>query len=407
MKTVIVILLMTFAAAAASHAATAADASAPRGGGDGAGDCTIAWRQMIPSAELPTAVMTIDSTEVAIRPLPKAKPKDPASAALFVGEAIKSKTPIYPGKTYAFTLVGKDGKTQLYVNGYPDGPAIATRLGAHIKSAPGVTVDRLAAAMAGDDILRMFAEQIEPRDIKTVAHRGINKYAPENTRISYVQAVAAHAPIVEMDTALSKDGVIVLMHDPTVNRTTNGKGKVADLTADELAKLDAGSWKDKKYAGEPVPRLTDIADVCRGKTIMMLDLKAEGQGKAVAEWLDKGGFARDQVILAPWTDAEGAALRQYVKDIPMIRLTTKVPTDTIDDAYFAKMKQTGFSAFSVSWPYLTKEFVDAAHKNGMKIYVWTVNDNPEIAGSALLGVDGVITDDAAATSKTLADLARK
>jgi hypothetical protein len=61
------------------------------------------------------------------------------------------------------------------------------------------------------------------------------------------------------------------------------------LTADELGKLDAGSWKDKKYAGEPVPRLTQIADVCRGKSIMMLDLKAEGQGKAIAAWLDAGG----------------------------------------------------------------------------------------------------------------------
>ena len=91
----------------------------------------------------------------------------------------------------------------------------------------------------------------------------------------------------------------------------------------------------------------------------------------------------------------------------MIRLTTKVPTDVVDDAYFAKMKQIGFSGFSVSWPYLTKEFVDAAHKNGMKVYVWTVNDNPEIAGSALIGVDGVITDDAAATAKILAELAWK
>jgi glycerophosphoryl diester phosphodiesterase len=92
----------------------------------------------------------------------------------------------------------------------------------------------------------------------------------------------------------------------------------------------------------------------------------------------------------------------------MIRLTTKVPTDTVNDAYFAKMKQTGFSGFSVSWPVPDQEnSFDAAHKNGMKVYVWTVNDNPEIAGSTMLGVDGIITDDAAATSKTIAELVKK
>ncbi|MEA2708763.1 MAG: Glycerophosphoryl diester phosphodiesterase family, partial [Phycisphaerales bacterium] len=79
----------------------------------------------------------------------------------------------------------------------------------------------------------------------------------------------------------------------------------------------------------------------------------------------------------------------------------------IDDAYFAKMKQIGFSGFSVNWENLSKEFVDAARKNGMKIYVWTINENPDIAGAALLGVDGVITDDAAVTAKILAELARK
>jgi len=374
------------------------------------GDLSVRWRQTIASTQPTTQpILSIGDTQVAARPLPQLKPKDAPRAALFVGDAIQSKTLIYPGKPYDFTLVGKAGMTRLFVNGFPDGAPVATKLAGAVKSEfDGVDdLDVTNKPLTDAQVLENFRKHLPHRDVVTVGHRGINKYAPENTRISYVQAVEAHAPIVEMDTALSKDGVIVLMHDPTVDRTTNGKGKVAAHTADELGKLDAGSWKDKKYAGEPVPRLTQIADVCRGKTIMMLDLKAEGQGKAVAAWPDSGGFARDQVILAPWTDAEGAALRQYVKDVPMIRLTAKVPTETIDDAYFAKMKQIGFSGFSVSWPYLTKQFIDAAHKNGMKIYVWTINDNPEIAGAALAGVDGVITDDAAATMKTLADLARR
>jgi glycerophosphoryl diester phosphodiesterase len=91
----------------------------------------------------------------------------------------------------------------------------------------------------------------------------------------------------------------------------------------------------------------------------------------------------------------------------MIRLTSNIPTETIDDDYFEKMKSLGFSGFSVNWQYLTQEFVQGAQRNGMKVYVWTLNDSPDIAGAALLGVDGVITDDPAATIKLLDSLTRK
>jgi glycerophosphoryl diester phosphodiesterase len=113
----------------------------------------------------------------------------------------------------------------------------------------------------------------------------------------------------------------------------------------------------------------------------------------------------DQVIIAPWTDEEGIALRKFIPaDVPLIRLTGQVPTDHFDDAYFARMKQIGLTGFSVNWLNLTQAFTDAAHAHGMKVYAWTINDAPDIAGAALLGVDGVITDDAANTMKLLAEL---
>jgi glycerophosphoryl diester phosphodiesterase len=114
----------------------------------------------------------------------------------------------------------------------------------------------------------------------------------------------------------------------------------------------------------------------------------------------------DQVILAPWTDNEGVALRKHVPaDVPMIRLTSPVPTDTLESSYFDRMKQIGFSGFSVNYQHLTQAFVEAAHKNGMKVYAWTINDAPDVALAALMGVDGVITDDAANTMKLLEELA--
>ena len=269
-------------------------------------------------------------------------------------------------------------------------------------------VTRSTGAIDDRVALRRFKENLPAdRHAKIVGHRGVHKHAPENTRISYVQAVEAGAPIVEFDTALTKDGHIIGMHDKTVDRTTDGTGAVAEMTLEELKKLDAGSWKHAKYKGEPVPTIDDVADVVRGKAVLMLDLKAEGQGAAVAKWLEQSKFPHDQLILAPWEDAEGVALRKHVTDVPMIRLTTPVPTKTIDDAYFAKMKSIGFSGFSVNFGNLTEAFVEAAKRKGMAVYVWTINDNPEIAGAVLLGVDGIITDDPAVTAKTVAELARK
>lgn len=396
MKFVIAMLSLVFAASAASQAQTSDKPG---------GDFTMQWQQTTASAERAEPSMTIGDTEVGVRPLPKPKPKDPPRAALFIGDAMQSETLIQPGKPYHFTLVGQGGKVQLYVNGYPDGKPVAADPAGEIKPAPAAErVKRSGGAMGDRLVLAKFKEHLPQTDIKIVAHRGVHKHAPENTRISYVQALEANAPIIEFDTALTKDGHIVGMHDKTVDRTTDGTGPIAELTLEQVRKLDAGSWKHAKYKGEPVPTIDDIADLCRGKAILMLDLKAEGQGKAIADWLEKSTFPREQVLLAPWTDAEGVALRQHVKDVPMIRLTSKVPTDVVNDAYFAKMKQIGFSGFSVSWQHLTKEFVDAAKRNGMKVYVWTINDDPEIAGAALLGVDGIITDDAAATARTLAEL---
>src|SRR3954463_513831 len=92
------------------------------------GDFSIRWRQTIASNESPQSILSIGDTLVAVRPLPLLKPKDAPRAALFVGDAIQSKTLIYPGKPYDLTLVGKGGMTRLFVNGFPDGDPVATTL---------------------------------------------------------------------------------------------------------------------------------------------------------------------------------------------------------------------------------------------------------------------------------------
>src|SRR5262249_45711868 len=152
------------------------------------------------------------------------------------------------------------------------------------------------------------------------------------------------------------DGHIVLMHDEKVDRTTNGKGNVADMTLAELQHLDAGSWKNPKFRGEPVPSLSQIAEVCRGKSIMMLDLKCPGQGPALAEWMRVNQYPADQITLAPWTTEEGAALRKHLPDPPMILIVEEI-LPPADDSYFRHLKQTGFGGLSIEWKILTPRFI--------------------------------------------------
>jgi glycerophosphoryl diester phosphodiesterase len=381
------------------------------------GDFTVEWWQFVPSIETAGPTLRIGDYAFGVRPLPKAKPKDPSRAVFGADESLRSKTLTYPGRWYYVAFVVRGGAGQFFINGQSDGESqkLTGKAGSELRIEPGAEeatgtlFDEVAAydrTLSAEQLQAHFIAALPPRKIVTVGHRGDNRFAPENTRVSYMQAIDKRAPVVEMDLRLTKDDVLVLLHDATVDRTTGRTGKVniVDLTVDDARKLDAGSWKDPIFKGEPIPRVADLCELCRGRAVMMLDLKCTGLGKALAELKKQTKFPSNEWILAPWEDEEGVALRQHLPDVPMIRLTTKLPTDNFDDAYFARMKQIGFSGFSVSWPHLTQAFIDAARAHGFTIYTWTVNDPPDVAGATLANVDGIITDDPAATMKLIAEL---
>lgn len=109
--------------------------------------------------------------------------------------------------------------------------------------------------------------------IDLVCHRGANEVAPENTRAAAQQCIDWGVAYVEIDVRTSKDGVLYILHDPTVNRTTNGKGALRQLTSVEIDKLDAGSWFDPKFSGEQVPRLRPYLEWIKGKAKVYFDVK--------------------------------------------------------------------------------------------------------------------------------------
>jgi glycerophosphoryl diester phosphodiesterase len=117
---------------------------------------------------------------------------------------------------------------------------------------------------------------------RIVAHRGASAERPEDTLCAIGRAIEAGAQVVEIDVRASKDGILFLLHDPTLDRTTDGTGPAAERTMAELKKLDAGAWFNEAYRGEPIPTLGQALELCRGKIDVLLDLKEQGETYASA-----------------------------------------------------------------------------------------------------------------------------
>ncbi len=166
-----------------------------------------------------------------------------------------------------------------------------------------------------------------------VAHRGASSDRPEGTLCALQQAIEIGATTVEIDVRTSKDGVLFLLHDATVDRTTNGQGPASALTMAELKKLDAGSWFDEKYRGEQIPTLREALQLCSGKINVLLDLKEQGDqyNKAVSqEVLNFGDPQRTLVGVRSVSQA-----KQFRRLLPKAQQLGFIPgPDQIDD--FAK-----------------------------------------------------------------------
>lgn len=131
---------------------------------------------------------------------------------------------------------------------------------------------------------------VEP--VIVVGHRGTKSFAPENTIAAFDKAIAIGARAIEMDVRMTKDGEFVIMHDPFVNRTTDGSGLVSQMTLAEIKALDAGGWFSPEFAGERVPTLREALRAVKGRAAVDIDFKAgpENSAALIANILDEEGF---------------------------------------------------------------------------------------------------------------------
>lgn len=208
---------------------------------------------------------------------------------------------------------------------------------------------------------------IFPRE-RVIGHRGAMGLKPENTLISFKQAIEFGVGAVELDIIRCKSGEVVVIHDETVDRTTNGKGAVADLTFEQLRKLDAGG-------GERVPTLEEVADVIDKRTRILIELKgpktAEFASIFINNQIAKKGWAINDFLVSSFNHVELEAFKALNSEISTGILIWACPTKE-ELAVYAKM-----NAHSIHMAYnddlINEAVVSDAHKFGMQVFAYTVN----------------------------------
>lgn len=227
-----------------------------------------------------------------------------------------------------------------------------------------------------------------------IAHRGAGKLAPENTMAAFRLGASHGYRMFECDAKLSADGVAFLLHDATLERTTNGAGVAGEQPWRELARLDAGGWHSRAYAGEPVPTLEHLMRFCRaGGYFLDLEIKPtpgveRHTGEVVAREAARC-FAGAAVppLLTSFRPEALAGAQAVAPQLPRGLLL-----DTLWNGWFDVARQLDCAAIVCNHALWDQATVAQVHGAGMRCLSYTVNDEWAAARLMALGTDGIVTD---------------
>jgi len=227
------------------------------------------------------------------------------------------------------------------------------------------------------------------------AHRGDCTHAPENTLEAFLLAYQKGADGIELDAKLSADGHVVVIHDPTVDRTTNGHGRVKDLTLAELRQLDAGSYFSEAYRGARIPLLSEVFELVGNKGIINVELTnyatpRDDLVEKVCELVKKHGLQR-RVIFSSFLGRNLKKAARLLPEVPRGLLALPGWMGT-----WARSFGFMFGDYVALHPHIsnvTPSLVYSAHRLKRRIHVWTANTVEEVQRLQKWGVDGIFTDD--------------
>jgi glycerophosphoryl diester phosphodiesterase len=220
-----------------------------------------------------------------------------------------------------------------------------------------------------------------------IGHRGASGYEPENTLLSFKKAIELKADMIEMDIYKCNTGELVVIHDNSVNRTTNGKGLIGDLTFNELRSLDAGK-------GEKIPILNEVLDLLNAGMKINLELKGEDTARPVYDilnyYIKEKGLSYADFYISSFNH------RLLMEFIMLFRKSTKIKICPLVYGIPIELKQIAkkLKAYSIniSSDFIDKNIIEEAHGYGMKVFVYSINKPEEALRMKTLGIDGIFTD---------------
>ena len=233
----------------------------------------------------------------------------------------------------------------------------------------------------------------EPCD--SVAHRGFSAIAPENTLAAIEKAIEAGASGCEFDVYGCGDGTVVLMHDKTVDRTTDGSGRVTELTLQRLKQLDAGSWKHARFAGEPVPTLAEALGLLKDSGCQpVIEIKMEGISARVVETVRAVDMV-DQTAVIAFSQNVIREIRRLEPRLPCAWLSGEnlqgSPSERAD-WLAARAGECGTDLLDLSYKMLSSELIAELKRRELSVWTWTVNEPPVMRALICWGIDSITTD---------------
>ncbi len=218
--------------------------------------------------------------------------------------------------------------------------------------------------------------------VEVTAHRGAAAIEPENTLRGFRYALSLGAARIELDVHLSRDKQLIVMHDATVDRTTNGSGAIAEMTADEIQQLDAGQ-------GERVPLLPEVIELFQehwrsgGKTMLQIELKGPQTAAPTVEMIVQSGIA-DKVVLSSFDEAQLAEAIRLLPQATFGFLTSKLEPDPLQIAL-----RIGAGGVHLNHKLATRDWVEEVHAAGLHARVWNIDEVSRMKWAIDLGVDGI------------------
>ncbi|HET7143130.1 MAG TPA: glycerophosphodiester phosphodiesterase family protein [Anaerolineales bacterium] len=235
------------------------------------------------------------------------------------------------------------------------------------------------------------------------AHRGDLIHAPENTLPSFEQALKKGADGVELDAKLTADGHVIVIHDPTLDRTTDGQGRVDSFSLETIRKLDAGKWFDEKFSSAKVPLLEEVFEIAGKDKMINIELTnyltpSDGLVIKVCDLIKKHGNQK-QIIFSSFFSSNLKTAAQTIPEIPRGLLAMPGPL-----GLWSRSFGFMFGDYQALHPHISnasREQVQRAHRIKRRVHVWTANSPEDINQLKEWGVDGIFTDDPQTAVHTL------